>query len=471
MTPPISRREFMRDAAVATAAWQIAAPSRASECVAPPSSAAAQSRRCDVLVIGAGASGLAAAGSLAAGNKSVIVLEARDRIGGRVWTNRAWSDLPVDLGASWIHGHQGNPLTELAARFEVPTAATDFASVAAFNERGQRFQPQDLVRLLGDFDALEQGLGKLKREFRDSHKAATSLDEAIRRWQAASTLPDDDRQLARQVARVQFELDSAANLDELAFPGFDDGQTFGGQQRVFPNGYVGIIEGLAQGLDIRLKTNISAIDYSGPTVKVATDSGPFEAERVIVTVPLGVLKSGAIRFVPELPEAKRAAIARLGMGLLNKVALRFRESFWPDQFILAFIGEQPDPWPSVFNLQRVYKQPLLVGFKSGRAARADERRTDRDLVAQLLGQLRQAMGDRVVEPLAWHVTRWASDPLAGGSYSFLRVGSSLDDRDALATPLAERVFFAGEATHRDHASTVHGAYLSGLREARRVQSL
>jgi monoamine oxidase len=125
----------------------------------------------------------------------------------------------------------------------------------------------------------------------------------------------------------------------------------------------------------------------------------------------------------------------------------------------------------VFNLQQVYKQPLLVGFKSGRAARADERRTDRDLVAQLLGQLHQALGDRVVEPVAWHVTRWAGDPLAGGSYSFLRVGSSSDDRAALAAPLAERVFFAGEATHRDHASTVHGAYLSGQREARRVLSL
>jgi monoamine oxidase len=159
------------------------------------------------------------------------------------------------------------------------------------------------------------------------------------------------------------------------------------------------------------------------------------------------------------------------MGLLDKLVLRFPEVFWPKSHILAFLSDQPDQWPDVFNLQPVCGQPVLAAFKSGRAARADERRTDAELVAGLMRQLRAAFGTSAVEPEAWHVTRWAADPLAGGSYSFLRLGASPEDHDQLAAPVGNKLFFAGEATHRDHSATVHGAYLSGIREARRVLEL
>ena len=139
--------------------------------------------------------------------------------------------------------------------------------------------------------------------------------------------------------------------------------------------------------------------------------------------------------------------------------------------MLAFLNDRAECWPDVFNWQPMCGQPVLVAFKSGRAARADERQSDAELVAQLMSQLRQALGSAVTEPLAWHVTRWASDPLAGGSYSYLRVGATPDDYDRLAAPLADRLFFAGEATHRAHSATVHGAYLSGRREAERILAL
>jgi monoamine oxidase len=159
------------------------------------------------------------------------------------------------------------------------------------------------------------------------------------------------------------------------------------------------------------------------------------------------------------------------MGLLDKVALRFDQSFWPKQHILAFLSDRADQWPDVFNWQPMCGQPLLVGFKSGRSARADEGRTDEEVVGSLMRQLRSAFGAQTIDPVAWHVTRWASDPLAGGSYSYLRVGASPDDYDILAEPVGDRLFFAGEATNRAHSATVHGAYLSGLREARRILSL
>ncbi len=134
----------------------------------------------------------------------------------------------------------------------------------------------------------------------------------------------------------------------------------------FPTGYGSILDGLAEGLDIRLKTPVCQIDYGAAVVKVQTSDGDFEADAVVVTVPLGVLKTGAIRFQPELPRAKRAAIERLGMGLLNKLVVRFDKAFWPAKDALAFLDDRPDQWPHHFNLQRLSGQPVLVAFKGGR---------------------------------------------------------------------------------------------------------
>ncbi len=318
---------------------------------------------------------------------------------------------------------------------------------------------------------MRKGLVEQAGDLRQAAKSPMSLEEAIRRWQELAKVPTEDRKLQRFVTHSEIEIETAADVDELQFPGWDHEQEFAGEQRMFPTGYGSIIDGLAKGLDIQLQTIVHMIDYSGSRVTVTTSAGKFEARQVVLTVPLGVLKSGAIRFSPELPQDKQGAISRLGMGLLDKVVLRFEESFWPKSHILAFLSDQGDQWPDVFNLQPVCGQPVLAAFKSGRAARADERRSDAELVEALMRQLRLAFGDRAARPEAWQVTRWASDPLAGGSYSFLRLGSSPEDHDRLAAPLGDKLFFAGEATHRDHSATVHGAYLSGVREARHLLAL
>ncbi len=465
-----TRRQFFHTAAGAALSLHLpvfAAKAIASE--APPAADdATKPRRSDVLVIGAGAAGLAAARELAAAGKSVIVIEARQRIGGRVWTNRAWKDAPIDLGASWIHGHIGNPLTELAERFHVPTKVTDYDSVSLFDETGAALKGPEIARIMKLEGELKRGLRELAARPGDAAANSISLQDAVSCWQNSAGVSDEDRRIQRRVARNEIEVEFAADLDELGFPGWNAGQEFAGQQRIFPTGYGGIIDNLAQGLDVRLQTQARSIDYRRSPLSIETTAGTFEAEHAIVTLPLGVLKQGTVRFLPELPEPKRAAISRLGMGLLDKVVVRFRESFWPDRHILAFLSDRAEQWPDVFNLLPVCGQPVLMAFKSGKAAHADERRTDRELVSMLMGQLRAAFGSGVGEPDAWHVTRWARDPHAGGSYSYVRVGSTPEQRDALAAPLNERVFFAGEATHRDHSATVHGAYLSGLREARRI---
>jgi monoamine oxidase len=474
MTSRYSRRRFLQSAAGSAVALS-AAPHRVSLTAAePPANLAPANDSCEVIVVGAGAAGIAAARSLVAAGQRVIVLEARDRIGGRVNTSRLWSDLPVDLGASWIHGHLKNPLTELAEQFQIETAATNFNSVAGFDGNGQRIELPELLRIQGLYAKLTAGLKTLSLESAQSTTPPpmpVSVSKAIETWQSRAGISEADQESQRLVARNEIEIEFAADLDALSLAALYSGKEFGGEQLVFPRGYGEILTRLAAGLDIRLSTPVKKIDYSGSPIRVTTKAGLLKSKHVIVTVPLGVLKSRAIEFAPQLPTEKLDAIRRVGMGLLDKVYLRFDKPFWPASHIMAFLATTDETWPDVFNLEPMCKQPLLVAFKSGRAARADEQQSDEQLVARLMKQLRSAFGEKTPQPTAWQVTRWASDSLAGGSYSFLPVGAVADDYDRLATPVAERLFFAGEATHRDYSATVHGAYLSGLREAARILAL
>ena len=187
------------------------------------------------------------------------------------------------------------------------------------------------------------------------------------------------------------------------------------------------------------------------------------ADRVIVTVPLGVLKAQTIAFDPPLPERKRRAIERLGFGLLNKVVLSFEEPFWPESPDMIGLVGQEQPVADLVNGLTFAGAPLLVGLRGGAAARSREALSDQDAIGEVLAAM-----DAAPEPTGALVTRWAADPYARGSYSFLAVGSSPADLRALAEPVGERLLFAGEATHEDFFATVHGAYMSGIREAERI---
>ena len=175
--------------------------------------------------------------------------------------------------------------------------------------------------------------------------------------------------------------------------------------------------------------------------------------------------------MPELPRHKRQAIAKLGMGVLNKFYLRFPEVFWPaDVDWLEHIPAEHGVWTEWVSFQRAAKRPILLGFNAADRGRAIEAWPDRRIVASAMSTLRTIYGAGIPEPLDYQITRWATDPYSLGSYSFNPVGSTPVMRKNLAAPLKGRVFFAGEATEQDYFSTAHGAYLSGLRTAREVMN-
>lgn len=408
-----------------------------------------------VVVVGAGMAGLSAARRLADNGVSVTVLEARQRIGGRTWTDTSLG-LPIDLGGAWIHGPEGNPLTDLVEQVGARTVTTDFedavvlqngtvVEAASVDAAGREWN-----RVLGEVDSMTDDAPPGRSLADGLADTGADLSDPLLQWCVAGAIGSE----------------YAADPDELSLRWFGHEGEFDGPDLILPGGYRQLIDHVAADLTIRLGVEVTRIIHDAAGVRVETAGEVFEADRVIVTVPLGVLKAGAIAFDPPLPDAKRAAIRRLGFGLLDKVVLRFDTPFWTRQFDadtdMIGIAGRDQPVSDLVNSMRFTEVPLLIGLRGGANARARESESDRRSVEDLVALLRSP------EPTGAIVTRWGQDPFARGSYSFLAVGSSPDDQDALAAPVGDRLAFAGEATHREFFATVHGAYLSGLREADRI---
>lgn len=417
--------------------------------------------RADVIVIGAGMAGLAAASQLAESGHSVIILEGRERIGGRTWTDTSLG-LPLDMGASWIHGVKSNPITKLADRFNAQRIATDYDDMIVYDADGHALSDAQSDKIDSDFEKMMEQVYELQEEL----ESDISLQAAIER-SAKNT-----RNLTYAV-NTTIEHEYAADVSDLSLFEWDqDQEEAPGGDVIFPKGYVQLVNGLAQGLDIRTGARVETIDYSGETVRIGTSKGEFACQRVVVTLPLGVLKKGIVRFSPELPAKKQKSISRLNMGVLNKVYLKFPTVFWDeDSTMIGYIAEQKGRWCEWLNVQKFTGEPVLLGFNAGAYGVEIESESDEEIVAGAISVLRRIYGDEVPDPEGWAITRWMSDPFSYGSYSHIPPGASGADYDELARPVGNRLFFAGEATYRAYPSTVNGAYLSGVRAAKEINAL
>lgn len=420
-----------------------------------------------VVVIGSGLAGLAAAQRLQQEGYNVLILEARDRLGGRTWTSQQWEDAPVDLGASWIHGIEGNPLTELATKINTPLVETSYDSAIAYGVTGEPFSEAERQLLIELQTQIDQAIATAQDQDNDQ-SLQTLLDEALDR----ENQPLATQQFIDFLLNSTIEHEYAGSLAELSTQWFDESEVFEGEDAIFTEGYQVIVNYLAQDIPVKFNQVVTEINYSGDRPIIITDQDRYEADYVVLTVPLGVLKSQTITFIPELPTAKQTAIGALGVGVLNKCYLRFPEVFWSAEIDwLEQIGTERNLWTEWVNLAGVTGLPILLGFNAATQGKAIESWQDQAIVDSAIATLKRIFGDDIPDPIDYQITRWQADPFARGSYSFNAVGSTPEMRDRLAAALNDQLFFAGEATERSYFATAHGAYLSGLRAAQEILAL
>jgi monoamine oxidase len=400
--------------------------------------------------------GLGAARLLHDAGARVTVIEARDRIGGRTHTSHLWPDLPVDMGASWIHGTKGNPVTALAKAHGLTLTATDYKRSVTYDETG---------REVPFIKPAKQALALVEkaREQIDGADKDMSLQSAVERSKAWQRLSPADRRVARLAINTRIEHEYSGDWSRLSAWHFDAGKDFPGDEAVVTPGFGPIIAALARGLDLRLDEAVTAIAPSRRGVEITTTRGTHSADHAIVTLPLGVLQSGTIRFAEPLDRKRQRAIERLGVGLLNKCVLRFDRAFWSaDVDWIDFLGPVETLWADWTNYLPATGQPLIVGFNAARMAEEVEGWSDRDTTASALAALRAMFGSAVPHPVGSQISRWRQDPFALGAYSFKAVGTSRKDRKAFfGADWDGRIFFAGEAASADQPSTVHGALITG----------
>lgn len=424
----------------------------------------------DTIVIGAGMSGVTAARMLADAGQLVIVLEARERVGGRMNTDRE-AGFPVDLGASWVHGIDDSPLWDLVRALDIPTLEYTVGSFQAGGRPIENFdgdgRPMDAARTAQWVDDVDEADRLLVEEIAASSPGDTYLDVTERALDRSGFDPERIDEI-REFFRHRVEEQCGAWIGDLDAHGLDE-DAIDGDEVIFARGYDELPRRIARGLDIRLGHVVTRVARTASGMTVSTGNGEFSARSVLVTVPLGVLKAGSIEFTPPLPESVAAPIARLGMGVFNKIFIQFSERFWgEDTYVLRALGEAGEHWHSWYDVSAVSGRPTLLTFAAGPFGRRMQELADDEIVDDVLSALRALYGDGVGAPTAHWVTRWGHDPYSEGSYSHLAVGSSHHDHDELAGPVDARLHFAGEATWGDEPATVGAALYSGRRAAERI---
>ena len=424
----------------------------------------------DAIVIGAGMSGVTAARMLADDGATVLVLEARDRVGGRMNTDRS-AGFAVDLGASWVHGIEGSPLWDLVQALDIPTLEYTVGSFQAggrtienFDGEGRRMDAAATARWVEDVAEADRMLGE---EIAASSPGDTYLDVTERALDRSGFAPERIDEI-REFFRHRVEEQCGAWIGDLDAHGLDE-DAIDGDEVIFPRGYDELPRRISAGLDIRREHVVTRVSRHADGVTVTTDRGEFRARSALVTVPLGVLKSGAIEFAPPLPAAVAEPIERLGMGVFNKVFIQFPERFWDEEsYVLRGLGEAGEHWHSWYDVSAVSGRPTLLTFAAGPFGRRVQDLADEDIVADVVSALRVLYGDSVGAPTAHWITRWGQDPFSNGSYSHLALGSSHHDHDELAGPVDGVLHFAGEATWGEEPATVGAAFYSGHRAAERI---
>lgn len=416
-----------------------------------------------VIIIGAGIAGAAAAKKLVDAGFDVTILEARNRTGGRIHTNK---DLGcnIELGANWIHDSKNpkNPLKPIADLLKIENQETSYTNLKLYDRNGDKISKLRLGLFYNHFEK------KISRKVEQLNISQTdiSIQKTI------DQIISENNYSQRELDIISFinktlstsigeDLDKASSKYYLHSSKRDeDYLILGGYQR--------IVDELLTKIDVKLETIVREIRQDATTVKVVTDKQIFEADYAIVTVPISILQKKQIQFSPELPEWKVNSFSKMQMGLFNKVVMEFTEKFWDGNSDFQYYNTTlANSFGISLNYHHYNQKNILIALPVGKAGQWVEENDFDTIKKEYQSIFHKAHKGKEIEFKNIMKTSWNSDQFSQGSYSHIPVGTTENDFNTLEKEVG-RIHFAGEATNGEQHASVHGAFNSGIREALKI---
>ncbi|CAC5388619.1 unnamed protein product [Mytilus coruscus] len=435
-----------------------------------------------VIIVGGGIAGLAAARKLQnTGQYAVNVLEARrERYGGRIFTDRSSFKLArgmeVDLGTNWLNSMvKDNPLAKIVSDGELEVKSAGSVQLH-FPEKGQVYTGDDANKIFTEF---------YKITLQAMKKAADSGKDLDLKKAIQSVLRDEetvaDKTLLSSVLESHYTMSLSGHSTQL----FDPKKEFGWDTGVI-DGFDQIVDILVGGqrkestLSVELRKPVRQIEVNKTRNKVLVrtrDLKQYEADAVVVALPLGVLKTETVIFDPPLPKGWKKTIESIGIGFSNKLVLQFNKVFWPEDIgIFTLVTSNQDDMGMLqtwVNLHRYVNKPLLMGMLHDQAAVRFENMTDNEIKENAINILTKLFGEEKMKDITITIvtkSKWISDNKVLGTTSYPKVGILPEMFDSLTKPVCPYIYFAGEYTSLEHMNTAHGAYMSGIRAADQIIS-